>query len=610
MTRLTAGNIGRNDPCPCGSGKKYKKCCGQNNAADRVNEEIDQALRGILQDFFENHPRPSQQKELLTWKNKTEDLLVPLHGEDKAASVIGDLFFFSERADIWNEFIQGQLERADRRQQKQLLAGWLNPLFIAGEITAIENYQATVRDIRTGIQHTALVNEAFPAVADSIALGFFVRDIRYGDNFIMPLNSVVIAEKPTQDALDQLQRLGDRPTAAQPDLIAVYQLFGNDSRAAGQASSDVLKAAETLEWALIDADVKSDDLMETFFHFLEHEAGVPEAAVAGGIQFGINQRLLPLAWTPEETAERFAENPDAVLRFAESLQQFYDWTMAGHEKEAVYAFEVGTDPKTDEYRNWQLLMHLKDLSISNENALQRQIDYYRDVPYEPKTEAEQAQKTAYETYQTETETERIEQAETVRRLDPDNPDGLLFAAEQETDPAKRQQLLKQAVTEAQGDFEPEMDVAWLYVTNRPYLRALFLLGLHHWENGETADAFNGFYEVLQLNPGDHQGVRYPAISSLLALGRVEDAESLIDHYDETHTDNAFYAWFRWLIERKKGFFSAAAQEAYRTAVDKNPYVEKYVKNRLEAAPYPKSAAVTPRSPEEAKLIWTLLSPAM
>jgi len=21
-------SIGRNDPCPCGSGKKYKKCCG------------------------------------------------------------------------------------------------------------------------------------------------------------------------------------------------------------------------------------------------------------------------------------------------------------------------------------------------------------------------------------------------------------------------------------------------------------------------------------------------------------------------------------------------------------------------------------------------------
>ena len=25
-----AKKIGRNDPCPCGSGKKYKKCCGRN----------------------------------------------------------------------------------------------------------------------------------------------------------------------------------------------------------------------------------------------------------------------------------------------------------------------------------------------------------------------------------------------------------------------------------------------------------------------------------------------------------------------------------------------------------------------------------------------------
>jgi tetratricopeptide (TPR) repeat protein len=26
----TRGKVGRNDPCPCGSGRKYKKCCGQN----------------------------------------------------------------------------------------------------------------------------------------------------------------------------------------------------------------------------------------------------------------------------------------------------------------------------------------------------------------------------------------------------------------------------------------------------------------------------------------------------------------------------------------------------------------------------------------------------
>ena len=28
--RRAAPKVGRNDPCPCGSGKKYKHCCGRN----------------------------------------------------------------------------------------------------------------------------------------------------------------------------------------------------------------------------------------------------------------------------------------------------------------------------------------------------------------------------------------------------------------------------------------------------------------------------------------------------------------------------------------------------------------------------------------------------
>ena len=30
MRRPVHKKIGRNDPCPCGSGKKYKDCCGKN----------------------------------------------------------------------------------------------------------------------------------------------------------------------------------------------------------------------------------------------------------------------------------------------------------------------------------------------------------------------------------------------------------------------------------------------------------------------------------------------------------------------------------------------------------------------------------------------------
>jgi preprotein translocase subunit SecA len=32
MQRRTGDKVGRNDPCPCGSGKKYKKCHGAGEA--------------------------------------------------------------------------------------------------------------------------------------------------------------------------------------------------------------------------------------------------------------------------------------------------------------------------------------------------------------------------------------------------------------------------------------------------------------------------------------------------------------------------------------------------------------------------------------------------
>jgi len=30
MSSASTKKVGRNEPCPCGSGKKYKKCCGLN----------------------------------------------------------------------------------------------------------------------------------------------------------------------------------------------------------------------------------------------------------------------------------------------------------------------------------------------------------------------------------------------------------------------------------------------------------------------------------------------------------------------------------------------------------------------------------------------------
>jgi preprotein translocase subunit SecA len=38
-TPIQKVHIGRNDPCPCGSGKKYKQCHGKTQAAEAAEEE-------------------------------------------------------------------------------------------------------------------------------------------------------------------------------------------------------------------------------------------------------------------------------------------------------------------------------------------------------------------------------------------------------------------------------------------------------------------------------------------------------------------------------------------------------------------------------------------
>ncbi|RNF41183.1 tetratricopeptide repeat protein [Planococcus salinus] len=608
--------IGRNDPCHCGSGKKYKKCCGKDEAAKTMFEEQNKVLREVLQEFFENHPRPSEQKELLAWKDTTENLLVPLYGEEKSNGIIGDLFFFLKRVDVWNAFIEHKARMEERPQLKQVLSAWPNPEFLVGEILSITEYKAQMRDLLSGDTKEIEVNESFPVETGNLAIGFYLPDVRISPQFVMALNSVTAVVEPKPETIQKMKDMyqSSEATEAQEfyrnNALSVYKQFSSGIRSTEQVPPEVLETVQSLEQFLIEHDLKSDDLIESFFHYLEPLPEVPKAAIPGAIQFGISQKLLKFDWSSADISRHFQAEMGDIQQFAEELQAFYDKAVANQEKEAAYAFEVGTNPKSNELQNWNLYMHLKHATITSESALKRQMEYYHDVPYEPKSDAEQAQLTAYEAYQVKTEKERIAKFEQLQRLDHQNADGFLLAAEVESEPSAREALLKKAVSSGEKQFEPEMEVAWLYVPNRPYLRALFLLGNLYWEQSRFEEAFDKYQKLLLLNPADHQGVRYMAISALLATDRLEEAESLIGHYEQENTDNAFYAWFKWLIQRKRQVLSNKTQEAYLEAIEKNPYAKKYVENRYEPDPYPASSVITPRSPEEARLIWTFLAPSL
>ena len=61
--------VGRNDPCPCGSGKKYKKCCGfkvqeqKQLSARHFRKGIGSGTAGMVGSFV-NQMIPTLQKPL------------------------------------------------------------------------------------------------------------------------------------------------------------------------------------------------------------------------------------------------------------------------------------------------------------------------------------------------------------------------------------------------------------------------------------------------------------------------------------------------------------------------------------------------------------------
>lgn len=102
----------------------------------------------------------------------------------------------------------------------------------------------------------------------------------------------------------------------------------------------------------------------------------------------------------------------------------------------------------------------------------------------------------------------------------------------------RDELGEQAFSEDRGYF-------WGLVETRPFMRIKArLVGLLR-ESGELDNAIEECEEMLALNPGDNQGMRYGLMGMYLEAARTDKAKDLLAQYDEE--ESAFFAWGRVLL---------------------------------------------------------------
>ncbi|TGB02397.1 helix-turn-helix domain-containing protein [Halobacillus salinus] len=138
--------VGRNDPCPCGSGKKYKKCCINENVVEfpgkAVKDELDQAFQRY-QDYLVNVYPDYLPKEA---PNTQEERI------GQFFQLLQDSVFTARKGgtSIMEEFANEEMKTAKRPLTKESLQAWTKP---AAGVFALDSKEK-------GVQIKSMFNDA------------------------------------------------------------------------------------------------------------------------------------------------------------------------------------------------------------------------------------------------------------------------------------------------------------------------------------------------------------------------------------------------------------------------------------------------------------------
>ena len=196
---------------------------------------------------------------------------------------------------------------------------------------------------------------------------------------------------------------------------------------------------------------------------------------------------------------------------------------------------------------------------------------------------DKAQDLMYQAWEERNPAKRIKLAHQALSVSSNCADAYVLLAEEEADTVGRalEYYLKgvEAGVRALGKrfFKENKGHFWGILETRPYMRAREGLANTLWELGRPEEALEHFQEMLSLNPGDNQGIRYSMLNLLMDMGRDADAEKLIRQYE----GDGFATWLysRALLLYRKSGPTNQANAALEAALTQNTYVPAYLTAR-------------------------------
>lgn len=218
-------------------------------------------------------------------------------------------------------------------------------------------------------------------------------------------------------------------------------------------------------------------------------------------------------------------------------------------------------------------------------------DLHRAMPGGKADEAHYtAQDLVYQAWETQG-AQRIRLARKALEVWPDCADAYVILAEAAATHEEKRKLYAAGVAAGERAvgrraFKEDVGHFWWVFETRPYMRARAGLASVLWSTGETEEALAHLRDLLRLNPGDNQGVRYVLLGCLLELGRDDEAWELLHHPDYAADSLASWLYARALLTFKRQGDGPEAKTALADALESNLHLPAYLlgRKRMPEAP--------------------------
>lgn len=554
--------IGRNDPCPCGSGKKYKKCCGKNNVIEfnptLYNNELEQLHEDLIHFSMEQF-----EFELMKHVQPYIDsYLGEVSSAERDAYLVTVVSWFilnqpiENGRTIFDIFHSRQRDKIKHPRTQKVFSTWSHIKPSVFEIMSIDQQAGfmIVQDIRTHETYSCIYHKAMTDSIENILVGTLLP---YVHKYDFLLDTVKVPHEQREQIIELFEQMGINHENIDdffPEFLG--RVFH-------------LNEPQTIEWI----DPQHEKVAKVFSKQMT-EKSMDDLTIETGVHIW---NLYCLRHHPN------IQKPGA---HAAALDYFIQQTLIEGERstQAEIAKEYGTTASTvsSNYRKLQKLLEEKDLdsqekltayinTMLNEGSVSSPSDSPRGTIQELSDE-------------TEHKRERVQEGLTDQALVPqeDSPDAYLLLAERESNLKKRSDLLYKAVIAGERELGPEFieehkGYFWGLTETRPYMRAKAALAMHLEYVGLIEAAIEQYEELLELNPHDNQGIRSLLLPLYIEKKSLEDAMKLLETYKDDMTVTMMFS--RALVTYLTEGLTGHTYNLFKQANEQNPYVLDYLLKR-------------------------------